>query len=267
MISKLQPRARRRGIALLAVSVAAAFTMAARPASPGVTYRMRMVVTPPDMPGMTMSPTVVVGHGVAIGSQSRFDIDSVTGQVPLTIGDYMLMLDSGRVVSVSPSMKTYSEGMPMMAQMPMDLLAQASVTNVNVTTEKLGVGEALQGFPTEKVRMTATYTIGIPAMGASMNTMNVMELSMANLPASISTPFDGSLPKELAQGPMKELSEKMLAARKALGSSTPLKTVTTSSVSVNGMNIQTTTSVEMLDVKAADVDPAMLKVPEGYTKK
>ena len=117
MISTLQPRASRRGIGLFALSVAAAFTMAARPAAPGVTYRMRMVVTPPDMPGMTMSPTVVVGHGVAIGSQSRFDIDSVTGQVPLTIGDYMLMLDSGRVVSVSPSMKTYSEGMPMMAQM------------------------------------------------------------------------------------------------------------------------------------------------------
>jgi hypothetical protein len=262
-----RPRASRRGIVFLALSLATAFTMAARPASPGVTFRMRMVVTPPDMPGMTMAPTVVVGHGVAVGAQSRFDIDSVSGQVPLAIGDYTLMLDSGRIVSVSPSAKTYSEGMPMMAQMPMDLLAQASVTNVNVTTEKLGAGEPMQGFPTEKVRMTATYTIGIPAMGASMNTMNVMELSMAKLPASIATPFDGSLPKELADGPMKELAEKMNAARKALGSATPLKTVTTSSVSVNGMNIQTTTSVEMLDVKAADVDPALLKVPEGFTKK
>src|ERR1051325_6363814 len=121
MISSIRRSASRRGVTLFAATVAAVFTVSARPPAPGITFRMRMVVTPPEMPGMAMGQTVIVGHGAAIGAQSRFDFDSVTGQVPITIGDYVLSLDSGRVVSVRPSSKTYSEGMPMMAALPMEI--------------------------------------------------------------------------------------------------------------------------------------------------
>jgi hypothetical protein len=268
MISALRTRgASRRGVLAFALVVAGVASVAARPfaPAPGLTYRVRMVVTPPDIPGMpAMGPTIVVGRGASIGAQSRMDIDSVTGQLPLAIGDYILSLDSGRTVMVSPTAKTYSEGLAGMTALPPELLAQASVTNVNVTTEKLGAGETMQGYATEKVRMTVTYALSL--MGQTMNTMSVMEMSLAQLPAAIVTPFDGNLPKEMSEGPMKELAAKMVAARKALGTATALKTVTTSSIT-GPMSVTTTTTLELLDVKAGDVDPATLKVPEGFTKK
>jgi hypothetical protein len=263
-MSSLLIRGARRGVVLFSLATVGAAVIAARPAAPGVTYRMRMVVTPPEIPGMPpQSPTVLIGHGATVGTQSRFDIDTIQGQLPMSIGDYFLTLDSGRVVSVSPSMKSYSEGMPGMSGLPPEVLAQATVTNVNVTTEKLGAGETMQGYATEKVRMTVTYSLGI--MGQTMNTMTTTEMWVAKLPVNVSTPFDGSLPKELSEGPLKELGEKSMAARKSLNG-TPLKTVATSSIT-GPMSITTVTTMEFLDLKATDVDPALLKVPEGYTKK
>jgi hypothetical protein len=266
MISIIR-RASRRGIAFFSVAVACTAAIGARPAAPGVTYRVRMVMTPPNMPGMQMEPILIVGHGSAIGGLSRIDVDSTSGQVPLAMGDYMLTLDSGRLVTVSPSSKTYSDGASSMMAIPPQLLAQASITSVNVTTEKLGAGEAMQGYPTEKVRLTTTYVLNL--MGQSMNAMNVSEMSMAQLPAAVTTPFDGNLPKELLEGPMKELGEKMIAARKALGSATALKTVNTSTMSspMLPQSISTVMTIEILDLKSAEVDPSALKVPDGFTKK
>lgn len=247
-----------------ALCVAGAASIAARPYTPGMTYRMRLTIVPPDMPGMTMPPTVLVGHGVAIGAESRLDIDSVSGQMmPMAIGDYMLTLDSGRIVTVSPSSKSYTDAMA--GALPPELLAQATITGVNVTTEKLGAGEPMQGFATDKFRSSVTYTMNI--MGQSMNTMTTSEMWVAKLPGFVSTAFDGTtIPQAMREGPMKELAEKMAESRKVLGSGTPLKTVVTSQIT-GPMNITTTTTIELLDVKAGDVDPAMLKIPAGFTKK
>lgn len=254
----------RRAALLFAFAVAGASVIGARPPAPGMTYRVRMVVTPPDIPGMPpQSETIIVGRGASIGAQSRLDIDTVQGQLPLTVGDFMLTLDSGRMVVVSPSTKTYSEGLPGLVALSPEMLAQASVTNVNVTTEKLGAGETMQGFATEKVRMTITYSLAI--MGTALNTITTSDLWIAQLPAAVMTPFDGAIPKELSEGPMKELAEKSMAARKAI-KGTPVKTVTTSSIS-GPMSFSTVTTIELLDLKTGDVDPAVLKVPEGFAKK
>jgi len=187
--------------------------------------------------------------------------------MPVNVGDYMLTLDSGRMYTVSPTTQSYSDGTASMMAVSPQMLAQASVTNVNVTTEKLGAGEPIQGYATEKVRMTTTYVLNV--MGQSMSSMNVSEMSMAKLPASVSTPFDGNMPKELLEGPMKELGEKMIAARRALGTATALKTVNTVTMTTPMLPQPLTTvmTIELLDVKPADVDPAILKIPEGFTKK
>lgn len=264
-MNSVRTRSYSRAILALALCVTGAATIAARPAAPGVTYRMRIVSTPPDMPGMPMSPSVIVGRGYTMGTLSRFEIDSVSGQmIPMTVGDYMLMLDSGRMVNVSPASKTYSEGNPAMSALPPDLMAQAQFSNVNVTTEKLGAGETMQGFPTEKYRVTTTYVLSI--MGQSINTMTTAEMWVAQLPGTVTTAFDGTLPKSMSEGAWKELYDKTNAARKTLGSGTALKTVTTSQIT-GPMSVTTSNTVEMLDVKAGDVDPALFKVPEGFSKK
>lgn len=263
--ARLQGRTSRALLAF-AVCLAGAATIAARPAAPGLTYRLRVIVTPPDMPGMQMEPMAIVGHGSSLGSQSRLDIDTVTGQMAsqMSVGDYMLMLDSGRIVMVSPSTKSYSEGLPGMGALPPDLLSQASFTNVNVTTEKLGPGEAMYGYATQKYRVTTTYVLSI--MGQSLNTMTTADMWVAQLPASVSSAFGGDIPKSMADGPMKELYDKTQESRKALGGGTAIKTVTSSQIS-GPMQVTTSTTSEIVDIKTGDVDPSVFKLPDGFKKK
>ena len=40
-----------------------------------------------------------------------------------------------------------------------------------------------------------------------------------------------------------------------------------STFGLSGQTLTTVTTVELLDVKAADVDPALLRIPEGFTRK
>jgi hypothetical protein len=67
---------------------------------------------------------------------------------------------------------------------------------------------------------------------------------------------------------MKELGEKMIAARKELGNATALKTVNTSTMTAPmfPQPITTVMTVELLDVKTGEVAPALLRIPEGFTK-
>lgn len=270
MISSFKSRAsQRRGLLAFALVAGAAASVAARPFAPGISYNLRMVIIPPEIPGMpAQGEMVIAAHGWAAGNRTRLDLDSVPAVIQSTggmmAGDYILTLDSGRVVVVSPTSKTYSEGPPGMGGLPPELLAQAVFTNVSVNVEDLGVGDAMQGFPTHRYRVTTQY--GLAIMGQSLNTSTVQEVWTAQLPAAIHTPFDGSIPQSMAGGSMKELYDKTVVARSKLGTGTAIKSVTTSSIT-GPMNVTTVQTLEMSNIKQVNVDDAQLKVPDGFTKK
>ena len=271
MISSVMRRVvKRRGLLAFVVGVGA-MSIAALPfiaPTPGVSYKVRMVITPPDIPGMpAQGEMVIAGHGLATGMLNRLDLDSVPAAVAtqgvMSAGDFVLT-DSGRVFMVSPATKTFTEGINGMGGLPPELLAQASLSGVSVNVESLGAGEVMQGYPTQKYRVTSQY--GLAIMGQSMNTYTTQEMWIAQLPSLVSTPFDGSIPASMSNGPMKELFEKTLAARKGLGAGTPLKTITTANIT-GPMNVTTTQTFEMYDIKTVDVDPALMKLPASFTKK
>lgn len=253
-----------RGLAIAAV-VASVGILGAKPFTPGMTYRIRLNTSMPDMPGMPGGGNmVIVGHGIAVGSSSRVDIDTVPAmaQSGFSAGDYLLILDSSRVVAVSPSSKTYVDGFSMaMESMPPDMMAMAAVSNVSVNVEKLGAGDVVEGRPTEKYRTTAQYTLQI--MGQAMNMAIESEILTAQLPAAVRSPFAGSMPKSFATGPFAELYAKMNEAQKQL-SGTALKVVSTTSVS-GPMSMTVSQTVEISDVKAVDVDEKLLQIPAGFT--
>jgi hypothetical protein len=268
-ITTSRARIGRGFLTFLAVAGTLASVGAATPPAPGVSYKLRIVITPPDMPGMgSQGPMTITGHGIAVGNRSRIDLDTVPAQLQaagaMSNGDYMLTLDSGRTVVVTPSAKTYSEGIPGMNSLPPDLLNSAVLSNISVNVEDLGAGEAMQGFPTKHYRITTQYSMAI--MGQSMNTSTVQEVWTAKLGTALANAFDGQMPKSMADGPMKELFEKQSAARKQLDGAT-IKSTTTSSIAVSGMNMSTLQTLEMLEIKQGDVDESLLAIPAGFTKK
>jgi hypothetical protein len=258
--------ARRLFAAALLVSAVA--MIGARPFAPGVSFKMRMTLGMPSMPGMNGGDVVIVGHGVAAGGRSRLDIDSAPASGPAAgpfgPGDYFLSLDSGRVVAVSPASKTYIDGFSMaMGSMPAEMMAQAQVSNVVVNAEKMGAGETIEGIATDKYKLSVQYTMQI--MGQSINISNESQLSTAQLPSTISTPFTGALPKTMATGPFAELYSKMADAQKKIGG-TALRVSTTTSI--NGpMSMNMSQTMQMTDVKPVDVDEKVFSIPDGFTPK
>jgi hypothetical protein len=252
----------RRNLAV-AMFAAAVGTIGAKPFAPGMSYRISVTTSMPAMPGMNPGDMVIAGHGVSLASRSRVDLDTVQSAQPLPIGsgDYILMLDSGRVVAVFPTTKTYLDGFSMaMGSMPPEVMAQASLSNVSVTVEKLGAGDTIEGRPTDRYRMAAQYTLAI--MGQSMTIANESEISAAQLTATVNTPFSGSLPKSMSTGPFAELYTKVVEAQKQVGG-TPIKVTTTTSIS-GPMTMSLTQTMRITDIKPTDVDEKLFQIPDGY---
>jgi hypothetical protein len=235
----------------------------ARPFTPGLTYKVRMTMTMPPMPGMNAGDLIIVGHGVAANGRSRIDIDSGGGgpMAPFGPGDYILSLDSGRTVIVMPATKSYIDGFTMGGGMPPEIMAQASLSGVSVNVEKLGAGETIDGRATEKFRLTSQYTLSI--MGNSIGMGSEAEILTAQLPTKISNAFGGGLPKAMATGPFSELYTKMLDAQKQMpGTALRVNNVMT----ITGpMSMNMSQTMQILDVKNADIDEKQFQVPDGFT--
>jgi hypothetical protein len=249
--------------ATLAAFALPVFLVGAHPFTPGVTYKMRMVMSMPQMPGMS-GDMIIVGHGIATNNHSRLDVDSGGGgpMAPFSAGDFLLTLDSGRVLLVNPATKTYVDGFTMGGGgLPPEIMAQASISGVVVNIEKLGAGDTIEGRPTQKYRMTSQYTVNI--MGNSVSIGGEAEMLTAELPTKINSPFGGGMPKSMSTGPFAELYNKMLDATKQVsGSVVRVNNV----MSINGpMSMNMTQTMQLTDVKAADIDEKQLQVPDGYT--
>jgi hypothetical protein len=258
----------RRMLTLVTLGVIVS-SVGARPPATGISYKIRFMMAMPSMPGMPpMGDIVIVGHGVAIGSHSRLDIDSMQGgsqqQSPFGPGDYLLALDSGRVLAVSPATKTYVDGFSMSGgALPANVMAMASISDVAVNVQSLGAGDTTEGRPTTRYKLTSQYVMQV--MGTAVNMSNESDILTAQLPVTLNMPLSGSLPKSMATGPFADLFTKMSDAQKQI-SGAPIRVNT--NINIAGpMTMSMTQSWQLTDVRPVDVDEKALQIPEGYTVK
>src|SRR5205085_4824132 len=104
----------RRAAVLAALTATVAISISAtRPPLKGVSYKLRMTTRLPAMMqqlqnGNDPVPPLVV-KVKAVGKNARFEFDSVPQGTPIPAGDYMLYLESGRMIRVSPKEKLFDE--------------------------------------------------------------------------------------------------------------------------------------------------------------
>jgi hypothetical protein len=155
-------------------------------------------------------------------------------------------------------------------------LNQIDLLDVTFKVEKLGVGEVLDGRPTQHVRITTDYRIlwGDQAFPAHA----VTEVWTAQLPMHIPNPFEPLIVTDQStDGPLIEYSLKLRAVRAQL-EGTPVKVITTTTLSevsdIAGLrsflgNDPTVTkltvvqSTQLTNIQPADVDPKLLEVKEA----
>lgn len=152
-------------------------------------------------------------------------------------------------------------------------LSQVNLLDVSFKLEKLGDGEAIDGRPTQHVRITTDYRIlwGDQSLPAHA----VTEMWTAKLPAPIPNPFEPLVVADQSNdGPLIEYALRLRKIREQL-EGTPVKVVTTTTigdvrdvVALQGLVGQDPTTdhltvvqqTEIRSVTAADVDPKLVAV-------
>jgi hypothetical protein len=293
---------------------------------PGVTYRLRMTTRIPALEQMAPGASagmVILARGTAIGRRARIDFQAIEpAPSNASLTEYLLVTDSGTVITVSPDTKTYVEGSDI-SSMSMagalggrggmrmgggggrgggrgdpradsaraargtvsgaGMLEGFQVRDVRIDVKNLGAGEAIDGRPTQHYMMSIDYSV---MLNQQLRPLHMdMEVWTAKLPAEVVNPFDqlgfGTYERS---GPAVELSAKMEAARRKLDG-TAVRMITTISLTelmqgmrgaagnagaasmMAGMQLDVVQTVQLTSITTADVDPARLAIPVGYTKR
>jgi hypothetical protein len=240
----------------------AAAILFASSAFAGLTYKVQSATT--GFRSVTMVGTVVVD-----GPRMRMNISN---------GDKLLFKDNSIVFStdggktmtvIDPSTKSYYEvqldqlvsgagsllkGNPMI---------KISFENPKVSVRDGGNGGTIEGYPTHKSTLDASYDIVIDAMGTQMTShmqMTTESWTTDQLPLEFSSFLQA---KNMRTGV--EALDTLIEAQSAL-KGFPLKQVSSVQTSQNGRDMTMTTTATVTNIAKKDIAAAQFTVPDGYTK-
>lgn len=217
-------------------------------------------------------PVLMTGKVEVEGKNLRMDV---------TKGDGTLFKDGTVVYStngaqsmtvVDPATKTYFTldmeslvGGPASMFKQMGDMVQISFDNPKVAVKDNGAGGTVEGFPTKRTRLDATYDLNIAAMGQKMSTkiaMSTESWSTDKIPAESMNWFQ----KSSAHTGIEGLDKLIEAQGSALKGRFPLKTVSTVTTTRNGQSQSVTTTATVTNVVTKPIPAAEFVMPAGYTK-
>ena len=248
----------------------------------GVSYTLRMRTRLPQIMeqmqnGGIPAPSFLV-KVKAYGKNARFEFDSVPQGTPIPSGDYMLFLESGRAIRVSPKEKLYDEapngfgaaggGISLLNSVGGRGGRGADITGIDMDVQQLD-DETIQGRQVRHYQLVTEFTLEV--MNQTTPVRIEMETWTADLAPNqtIINPFDlaGSISPT---DPTSKLTTRLMAERKKM-QGTPIKTSTNFILSglANGAipALDFGQTIEVLDIKSIDIDPKELDVPAGFTKR
>lgn len=242
---------------------------AARPVfAPGLSF---VIKTSTNKEGVSSQPGTLVQ---ALNGVLRFEAQSDKSS-------YVLVNPTTKSLSmVMPSSKQYVE-IKLADSTTQALGAMASVmgtttliSDIQVSGTSIGSGGTVNGYPTNRYRITTSYAEAIGNAEGQRKAKLVEEFWVTNQLKDIPDPmeaftraFGGQNGMPQIGGTMSELMRKRGDAQRKLFTGLPLKSVTISTYTErDGTTTQDTTTTEIQDLKRVDLDPSMFTVPADYAK-
>ncbi len=261
-------------IPLVLAVVVAGTTAASRPPAPptkGVMFNLVMKLRPAPVRGSAKPepPTFLHGTGKFANGRGRIDIDSSTGPVAFSKGDYFVV-DSGHTILVRPSVQTYTEiDSPIQNPLHQMVAAMANqrivVSGVKVDMEKLGPTDSVGHMTTQHFRIQSEYALDLGTR--QYNTQITTDMWVAKLPFRFVNPVEESMKSPHMPVAFNPLFDKIAAYSAQVESEgAAVKSVTTTTYAVGGMTWDTVQSAEITNVKEADVDEAAFRIPDRFRK-
>ncbi|HEY0144270.1 MAG TPA: DUF4412 domain-containing protein [Thermoanaerobaculia bacterium] len=238
-------------------------TLAAVPAMAGLTYRFESVST-------GLASTKIAGTVQAEGRDMRVDLSSGDGTM-FKSGAMALSRDGGSTITITdPTNKTYyvlnaadlSGGGAMLDNMRR--MMGFRIENEKVSVRDAGDGGKVEGYPTRKSVVEASFDIVINAVGQTLR------MSMNTTTETWATPDIGAEYANLFQTRafktgIEEL-DTVIAAQSAAIKGFPLKQVATVRVKQNTVEVTNVTTTTVTAIQKKAVPATVFVMPAGYTK-
>jgi hypothetical protein len=150
--------------------------------------------------------------------------------------------------------------------------AQSStvISDIDVSGQTIGSGGTVNGYTTTRYRITTRYT-ETPSgarRGEGRRKMHVVEdLWVSEALKDVPDPLQAYLRVFPPSGTHGELADKQAKTRLKLFKGLPVRTVWLLTQTFDdGTTASRSTSIDILDLKRADLDPAAFRVPNGYAR-
>jgi hypothetical protein len=259
---------------LLFVAGAAVLLAAnATPFAPGLSFTIRSSVTRDGVERPAGDGTAIqVLNGVL-----RLEGDRKDGEKPsYVIFDprakrlSMVMTESEQYMEFSFADST-SQALGAMASL---MAATTVVSDIQVSGSALGGGGVVNGYNTNHYRITTSFAEVAGGADGQRKVKLVEDFWVTNELKDVPDPmeamtraFGGTNGMPQVGGTMSDLMRKRGEAQRKLFSGLPLRSVVKStSIERDGSTIEETTTTEIVDLKRVDLDPAVFRVPPGFTK-
>jgi hypothetical protein len=242
----------------------AAVFVAALPAFAGVSYKFQSVST-------GMQSTTIAGTVQVEGPKMRLDFTSGDGML-FKSDSILLSTDGGKTLQVfDPTTKTYFEipvdqllGGATSALKNLGAMMKISFDNPQATAKDEGEGGTIEGYPTRKSQLDASFDINIDMSGQKMNshmslsterwTTDKIAVAFINVfqAQGLHTGFDAV--------------DKLIDAQESVPKGFPLKQVSTIHVKQGANDLTAVSTSTVTDVQTKTIPAATFVAPEGYSK-
>lgn len=236
---------------------------------PGYRYTFRM--TPDHGDG-------VAGMVREDGRDARIDFDAGRSR-----GDEYLLVRPGQLLVVHPDEREYSvvddSTFERIAGVGLEAASDVGVVrfrvhDAQITPERLGPGEPIAGFATQRVRLTEEFTVQLSAFGLRGDAGHIRVITdywVTDRPLLVHNPLIELLSRlgtVLGQSDA-SFVRRQTAARDALISGTPLKIVVTawSQEEDEHDDRPSVTTIEIADLTRTTVDPEIFRIPPGLRRR
>ena len=244
--------------------IASALLATAMSASAGLTYKVQSSTT--GVRSMTLAGTVNVD-----GPRMRFDVASGDGML-FKDNSLVLSSDGGKTMSIyDPATHNYydvhlEQLLSSSSSMLNSLGSMVKVTfkNPHVEVRDGGDGGTIEGFPTHKYTLDASYDIDIDAMGQKMTMHSAMTTENWS-----TDQLSGEFASFIQARGMRtgiDVVDRLIEAQATATRGFPLKQVSTVHLNQGGGDMTVSTTSSVSNIQRHNIDPAQFTTPSGYTR-
>lgn len=220
---------------------------------------------------------VITGHAVGTANKMRVDVKGTGAAMGMLASDggevSMIVSDSGQTITYLDSRKSQY-----LTVKPTEMIAQAQqmggikmdFSGIEAKVDNLGAGPTILGHPTSHYRVATGMTMKISAMGQEQTVKigNTTDTYYATDIKSELNPFasvNGGDMANMFGTTNKDFAAKMKAVQAKLPKGTPLRAVSSSTLTSHGESKVTNSQAEVTSIKWVAADPKVFEVPSTYT--